>query len=584
MENVRNNLLLKRKFMSFWFPTVISTAALSIAAIIDNILVGQFLSEKDLAAIGTTSPFVFGLNMVALIFMIGGVITATTALGRHNKNEAQNIYTAAVTAGIIGTALYGILVLAFIDPISMFLVKGNAELSALAKAYIFPTAFVGPFVFFTLAMSQFMRSEGRAKLSAAIPIIANVCDLILGFVFLKYTDLGITGAGLSTTLSYVIGVFLTLPYILSKDRQFRFKSRSLFAVKEFFTRIKAICERGLSKSLTQGMSLVRTLLLNLIILSFLGGSGMTVMTIITSTTMFVMIIIGGTSDTLTPITAALFGERDIFGIKSAARRATGILIIGGISVTALLFAFPEAIAAVFGIKDTAVTDILIPAIRMYVLYLPFYGITYMLQNFYSATGHTKLSTAIAALDNCILAVFFILIIALINPYYIWLGYLIAEVSMLVIIFSVTAIKNKRNHTKSVLMLPEESSEKILDLTITPDVNSAVEISTRINEFCLKEGILPRIATAASVAAEEMAVNTAKYGGNKRSAAVDILVRISDEKLLLRIRDDGVPFDPLSNESGEFSGIAVVKKIAEKLEYGRQLGFNNTLISFNIDVE
>jgi Na+-driven multidrug efflux pump/anti-sigma regulatory factor (Ser/Thr protein kinase) len=577
----RANTLINKRFRAFLIPTIISTAALSIAAIIDNILVGQFLSEKDLAAIGTTSPFVFGLNMVALIFMIGGVITATTALGRHNKNEAQSLYTSAVTAGIIGTILYGVLVLAFIDPISMFLAKGDAELAALAKAYIFPTAFVGPFVFFTLAMSQFMRAEGRAKLSAAIPIIANICDLILGFVFLKFTDLGITGAGLSTTLSYVIGVFLTFPYILSKDRQFRFKLQSLFAGKELFTRIKAICGRGLSKSLTQGMSLVRTLLLNLIILSFIGGSGMTVMTIITSTTMFVMIIIGGTSDTLTPITAALFGERDIFGIKAAVRRATGVLIVGGILISASVFAFPEAIAAVFGIKDTAVIAILIPAIRMYVLNLPIYGITYMLQNFYSATGHTKLSTAIAVLDNCVLAVFFIFVIAMINPYYLWFGYLVAEIVMLIVIFTVTAIKNRRNHTKSILMLPEENNEKMLDLTITPDVNAAVDISERIDEFCREEGIEPKIATAASVAAEEIAVNTAKYGGNKRSAAVDILVRITKEKLLLRIRDDGVPFDPLTNESGEFGGIAVVKKIAEKLEYGRQLGFNNTLITFSI---
>jgi Na+-driven multidrug efflux pump len=102
----RANTLINKKFRAFLIPTIISTEALSIAAIIDNILVGQFLSEKDLASIGTTSPFVFGLNMVALIFMIGGVITATTALGRHNKKEAQSLYTSAVTAGIIGTIFF----------------------------------------------------------------------------------------------------------------------------------------------------------------------------------------------------------------------------------------------------------------------------------------------------------------------------------------------------------------------------------------------------------------------------------------------------------------------------------------------
>ena len=67
--------------------------------------------------------------------------------------------------------------------------------------------------------------------------------------------------------------------------------------------------------------------------------------------------------------------------------------------------------------------------------------------------------------------------------------------------------------------------------------------------------------------------------------IDINLSSADGKLILRIRDDGVPFDPTqykSEEQGvfELGGINLIKKTASKLNYIRVLNMNNTIIEID----
>ncbi|MBP5470940.1 MAG: hypothetical protein J6Z11_17045, partial [Candidatus Riflebacteria bacterium] len=59
--------------------------------------------------------------------------------------------------------------------------------------------------------------------------------------------------------------------------------------------------------------------------------------------------------------------------------------------------------------------------------------------------------------------------------------------------------------------------------------------------------------------------------------------IGEDKLILRIRDNGIPFDPTTyqTEENEFDihGIEVIKAIATKITYIRAIDLNNTVLEF-----
>ena len=86
-----------------------------------------------------------------------------------------------------------------------------------------------------------------------------------------------------------------------------------------------------------------------------------------------------------------------------------------------------------------------------------------------------------------------------------------------------------------------------------------------------------------LSAEEIAVNISRYGyENATKPYVDINLSRDGGNWLLRIRDDGIPFDPTKykpDEEGKFllGGINLIRKLAKNFTYTRVLNMNNTII-------
>jgi Na+-driven multidrug efflux pump/anti-sigma regulatory factor (Ser/Thr protein kinase) len=578
----RTSTLINKKFRAFLIPGLVSTAALAIAAFIDNILVGNLLGEAELAAIGLSVPFVYGLNTIAVLFMMGGVVSASVAKGRLDERRANLLFTISIFGGVFVLLIFGAAVFSFAEPIARLIALDEQILVPFIADYLRTMAFVGPFVTPTLSLSLYMRSEGRVRESAVIPIAANAADLVMGYVFMALMDLGIAGAGISTSLSYVVGFLLTIPYLASEKRVFRFVRPKL---RELVNCLR-IFRAGIAQSLEAFTGMLRNIALNAVILFALGAHGMTAMTIITSVMSLVEIITSGTADTLAPIVSTLNGERDFFGVRAAAKAALTFVITACAVVSVLLIAFPQLIGAAFGIRDAAVLTILIPAIRFYTCSFVFCGIVNVMQNFFAATGRATLSSYIPVVDDFVFVVLFVYTLSRINAELLWLGFLFAELLTIATVLVIGVRVRRHSDATGVLLLsPGNPHERVWDTTIPADVGFALTLSQLIISFCTENGIAHDLAVRVGIAAEEVAVNIAKHGGNNRSNAIDILVRIDSEKLALRFRDDGLIFSPLevpiaATDEPAATGIAVLRAIADKIDYSRQLGFNTTIVTFN----
>lgn len=67
--------------------------------------------------------------------------------------------------------------------------------------------------------------------------------------------------------------------------------------------------------------------------------------------------------------------------------------------------------------------------------------------------------------------------------------------------------------------------------------------------------------------------------------MDISFIIQNDKYILRIRDDGIPFNPLEYQGQEqqvtLGGIPLLKKLISAFQYMRVLNMNNTVIELHI---
>ena len=131
-----------------------------------------------------------------------------------------------------------------------------------------------------------------------------------------------------------------------------------------------------------------------------------------------------------------------------------------------------------------------------------------------------------------------------------------------------------------LLLPKREEEAVYDISVVADLEEAERVPREIMEFCQAHQVDAGRANLLAVAAEEMLVNIIRYGG-KKADTIDINLCITEDTLLFRLRDNGVPFDPTdySVDTGEYEihGIEVVKNITDRMQYMRVLDLNHTVI-------
>ena len=229
---------------------------------------------------------------------------------------------------------------------------------------------------------------------------------------------------------------------------------------------------------------------------------------------------------------------------------------------------------------------MIPALRLFALSLPFYAINTLLQNFYATTGHEKIASYMAALDGFGFVVLFAFILVRVDLQLFWLCYLCSELATLTFALLMGQHLRRREPLTGLLLLREEEAGALWEVTIPAEVEAAVGVSEQVIAFGHQNGLPPGLTNRIGVAIEEMAVNTAIHGKTKnKNTRLDIRVRMTDDQVIISLRDNGIPFDPSlaprqEESSLAYGGIEIARRIANKFEYSPHLGFNATVLVFD----
>jgi len=126
-----------------------------------------------------------------------------------------------------------------------------------------------------------------------------------------------------------------------------------------------------------------------------------------------------------------------------------------------------------------------------------------------------------------------------------------------------------------------------DTSLTNEIENAALISEQLTNFARKQGIEERESQIVGLAAEEIVNNIITYGyKHQRRNYIDVSLKRVNNTLVLRVRDDGSPFDPTkyeydNDENYSTSGIQLISKLTDKMTYMRVLCLNNTIFEINI---
>ncbi len=582
MTSERNNRLLNAKLNKYIVPGIMMSLALQLGNIVDTIFVSNLIGVEAMSAVTMSLPVETIVQLTGYCLGIGGSIAVGNMLGKRDKESASKLFSVTFLVTLLVGLVFSVCAFPLAGPIARLLVPDGGALADYTGDYIRVSMLGAPVIGIGLMMVNYLGVENHPELASAYLIIANVINLILDYIFLRFTPLGITGASLSTVLGFLLAMFVFLLYIRSDKRNIcfvRLKAKDFGVLKEAVI-------TGVPMLVFMATNFIKALGLNTIIINQIGEEGMAVFTVCDNVLLIVEMLTGGIIGVIPNVAGILFGEKDYVGIRVLCNKMLKYSYIVLAVIFAVIMVFTEQITILFGSGGGELGRQMVDALRIFAICVIPYLWNKFIVSYYETIEETAIASFVTFLENAV-----VVLPATFAGILIWkqidgigidgiaIGFVATELITVIAAWIFRKIKHKNS---SFYIVPDKNPGTNLDFSIKSTMEEAQAVPVKIMEFCRENGVSGNKANLAAVCAEEMTVNIIKFGG-KTSNWIDINLCLEDDLCRLRIRDNGVNFNPLeySHDSEEFDihGIELVKKISRSMDYIRAIDMNNTIISF-----
>ena len=574
----RTGTLINKTYRNLLVSTLAMTASMYLSSILDGIMVGQILGTLELSAINLTYSISFLKSIPIAMFTFGGNTLAIMYKGKRDNEKADNVFTISFWAGIISSVVITVIGVMLTAPTASLLGQHKPELESLVAAYLIPLWVLTPLTALNNQTAAFARTDGLKKLATALPIVSNVINLICDYIFMAIFKWGIAGAGWATVVGYALGSLLVIGYFRSPLRSVHFTQRAWKNLRL----MGKILSTGLPSALIYVCNFLRLFCTNAIILSATGTMGTKIASVSFSLNSLCFIFVEGATMTLLPILGALYGERDIRGQKLALRYGMWVTVGLSMIIMILSMLFPLPLAALYGLTDPSITSIFAVTFRVMSINIPILAVIYVMRSFFQATKQRWLANILVVLDGFATIVPLMYFLSRIDIYWMWSSFPFSK-ALTVLITAIILVICKIVRKKDNYLLIDGEEGPVLDFSIHNNITEATDAAHKTVAFCEEQGVEKNLAHNIGVSVEELCVNTAKYASKSQSDSVDIYVKVSDNAVVLRLRDNGKIFNPteyVDDTGREVTGLKLVRSLTSSVEYNRVLGFNVTVVTVN----
>lgn len=182
---------------------------------VDTIIVGRFLGEEALAAVGSTGSIVFLVLGFATGIAQGFGVMVSHAFGAKDEKRLKHYVAVSLILGLLISVVMTVLTLACSKMLLLFM-KTPENIFAMANSYIVIIyAGLGATMFFNIS-SAILRGVGDSKTPLYFLIVSSVLNVVLDLFFIVSLHMGPAGAALATVIAQTVAAALCFLYMFRK--------------------------------------------------------------------------------------------------------------------------------------------------------------------------------------------------------------------------------------------------------------------------------------------------------------------------------------------------------------------------------
>ncbi len=585
LEN--NNYFVKHTLRKYLAPTIISILGTTMITFVNSLLTGNMYGKEALAAMNLINPVTFIFAMFGCLISIGSSTSVSIAMGKEEDAQVGAYASLALLLSVVVPIIFSVVGIFFFRPF-LGILGARGEWYHIAAAYGRVMLLGGVFTTLMYYPFNFLRVDGRGQYSMLIFGAMGVLDVIFVLIFYRL-GLGLMGVGLAVVLSTAIADAVGMGILIfGKGRQIRFG-----AITHPLRDSLQICRVGAAAALNNLCNMLRTIVLNGLVLEALGSDGASMFAVACSVLNFAMAFVAGAGQAVAPLVGVFYGEKDDTSIRMLMKSAVRYALILMGSLFVLVGACSIPLARAFGITSYTLVIRTAAAICFMMLSLIPAAVVTDLTFHYTTIGQGSLASVLTFLRSFgFVALFAWLFVQAGAAQWMLAAFVLGELATLAVDVVLTRIICKKNpKLEGILLLRRQEDENYISFSVSGSAEGAVTASARMSEFCEQQEMDPRYEMMLPLALEEMLVlvNEHCFEENEDMYA-DVRILCSKEEVLLRIRCGGRIYDPvaeyqkrvqnMSEEEllmDESLGMRMITEAAKSVTFRRTLGVNNLVV-------
>ena len=383
-----------KTMLRFAIPMILGDLLQQCYNIADTLIVGRFLGENALAAVGSAFSLMTFLTSIILGLAMGSGTVFSIRFGQKDeKGLKEGILASFTLLGVI-TIFLNLLIFAGIDWIIWFL-RTPDQLVNMMKDYLL-VIFAGLIgVFLYNFFSSLLRSLGNSVIPLAFLAVSAGLNILLDLWFVAGLNRGVAGAAEATVISqYISGIGIAVytrfkfPHLLRRDKNVRLR----------ISRIKEITSFS-------GLTCMQQSIMNLGILAVQGlvnSFGTTIMASFAAAVKidaFAYLPVQDFGNAFSIFIAQNFGAGKTVRIKKGLHSAVLTSVSFSLIISLAVFVFAEPLMSLFiDAGETAVISEGVRYLRIEGTFYALIGILFLLYGLYRALGKPGMSVVLTIMS------------------------------------------------------------------------------------------------------------------------------------------------------------------------------------------
>lgn len=208
-----------KALLVFVCPMIIGNLFQQFYTMVDSVVVGRFVGEQALAAVGASYSLTTVFISVAIGGGVGASVITSQYFGAREYGRMKNSVRTAMTAFLVLSLALGGFGLLFSRQIMVWL--NTPEDALLQAAEYLRIYFLGlPFLFMYNILSSMFNALGKSKIPLYLLIFSSVFNMILDVVLVRNAGMGVAGVAWATLIAQGISAACSFCIFLREMRQY----------------------------------------------------------------------------------------------------------------------------------------------------------------------------------------------------------------------------------------------------------------------------------------------------------------------------------------------------------------------------